>query len=123
MSKEAGAKDQVFNGGEEFPIEMRDILEKMADEVTDGFFWLEVLLAAACTEAFFDGCAAIEAGLIVTKVVAAHVFFLKIRKKLIDRLLLHAFEVPFGAFVISDLGAGAAGQAFYFHDLIREVAE
>jgi hypothetical protein len=55
--------------------------------------------------------------------VAAHSFFLKIGKNLFDRLLFHAFEMSLWTFVITDLGAGAAGQAFYFHNLVGQVAE
>ena len=76
--EKAGTDDQVLYRDEELAVEMGDILKKMADEVADAFFRFEVFLATVRAESFRDDGPAIQTGLVVTKMVTAHGFFLKI---------------------------------------------
>ena len=76
--EKAGADDQVFYRDEELAVEMGDVLEEMADEVADAFFRFEVFLAAVGAESLLDDGPAVQTGLVVTKMVTAHGFFLKI---------------------------------------------
>jgi hypothetical protein len=76
--EEAGADDQVFYRDEELAVEMGDVLEEMADEVADAFFRFEVFLAAVGAESLLDDGSAVQTGLVVTEMVTAHGFFLKI---------------------------------------------
>jgi hypothetical protein len=57
---------------------MSDILEKVLDEVSDRFLRLQVLLPAPRTIPFLYGKSAVQAGLIMSKVMSAQGFFLKI---------------------------------------------
>jgi hypothetical protein len=57
---------------------MGDVLKKMPDQVPDRFLGLKVLLAAPRTIPLLYGKAAVQAGLVMSEMMSAHGFFLKI---------------------------------------------
>lgn len=61
---------------------MTDIGKEMTDQVSQALFWLGIFLSAPRTKPFFDNGAAVQTGLIMTEMVTAHGFFLKISKNI-----------------------------------------
>lgn len=64
--KEAGSPNQVFHRIEEFPVKVRYVVEEVLDEVPNGFFWFEVLLAAFMAVAADDLGLAVQAVLFLS---------------------------------------------------------
>jgi len=60
FGKKARFPEKVLHRHEEFAIEMRDIREKMTDQMTDGLPGFYILLAANRTITLRRGCAAIK---------------------------------------------------------------
>ena len=69
FGKQAGVEKKIFQGDEELGIVMRDILEKMADEMAEGFFCFHVLLPAMAAKAVRHFVAAVQAVLFFSEML------------------------------------------------------
>jgi hypothetical protein len=76
--EETGPDDQILDSHKKLAVKMGDILKKVPDDISDRFLRLQILLAAPRTIPLLYGKAAVQAGLVMSEMMAAHSFFLKI---------------------------------------------
>jgi len=76
--EETRPDDEILHRHKKLTVEMGDVLKKMPDEVPDGFLRLQILLAAPRTIPLLYGKSTVQAGLVMSEMMSAHSFFLKI---------------------------------------------